>query len=98
MNVDVDDSQHSQPYSQERLIEGDSVTVAVDIDKAMEWQPNAHTTSFKGHRCYEYTVALRDDGKKDAYRRNAWDFDIKFMPLKNRLSNRKGKKHGIMPL
>ena len=77
LNVDVDDSQHSQPYSQERLIEGDSVTVAVDIDKAMEWQPNAHTTSFKGHRCYEYTVALRDDGKKDAYRRNAWDFDMK---------------------
>ena len=76
-NVDVDDPHHEQPYSQERLIEGDSVTVAVDIDKDLEWQPNAHTTSFKGHRCYEYTVALRDDGRKDAYRRNAWDFDMK---------------------
>ena len=76
-NVDVEDSHHEQPYSHERLIEGDSVTVAVDVDRGLEWQPNAHTTSFKGHRCFEYTVALRDDGEKDAYRRNAWDFDMK---------------------
>ena len=58
-------------------MEGDSVTVAVDVDRGLDWQPNAHMTSFKGHRAFEYTVALRDDGKREAWRRNAWDFDIK---------------------
>ena len=76
-NVDVYDTKHEQPYAQERLMEGDSVTVAVDIDRGLDWQPNAHMTSFKGHRAFEYTVALRDDGKREAWRRNAWDFDIR---------------------
>lgn len=76
-NVDVSDPKHEQPYAQERLMEGDSVTVAVDVDRGLDWQPNAHMTSFKGHRAFEYTVALRDDGKREAWRRNAWDFDIK---------------------
>ncbi len=76
-NVEVDDPKHEQPYAQERLIEGDAVTVAVDVDRGQEWQPNAHITSFKGHRAFEYTVALRDDGKREAWRRNAWDFDIR---------------------
>ena len=75
-NVEVADPKHEQPYAQERLIEGDAVTVAVDVDRGQEWQPNAHITSYKGHRCFEYTVALRDDGKREAWRRNAWDFDI----------------------
>lgn len=76
-NVEVDDPKHEQPYAQERLMEGDSVTVAVDVDRGLDWQPNAHITSFKGHRAFEYTVALRDDGKREAWRRNAWDFDIR---------------------
>ena len=76
-NVDVYDTKHEQPYAQERLIEGDAVTVAVDIDRGLDWQPNAHITSYKGHRAFEYTVALRDDGKREAWRRNAWDFDIR---------------------
>ena len=76
-NVEVDDPKHEQPYAQERLIEGDAVTVAVDVDRGLDWQPNAHMTSFKGHRAFEYTVALRDDGKREAWRRNAWDFDIR---------------------
>ncbi len=76
-NVDIYDSKHEQPYAQERLIEGDAVTVAVDVDRGLDWQPNAHITSFKGHRAFEYTVALRDDGKREAWRRNAWDFDIR---------------------
>lgn len=76
-NVDVRDPQHEQPFAQERLMEGDSVTVAVDVDRGADWQPNAHITSYKGHRCFEYTVALRDDGKREAWRRNAWDFDAK---------------------
>ena len=76
-NVDVYDTKHEQPYAQERLMEGDAVTVAVDVDRGLDWQPNAHITSFKGHRAFEYTVALRDDGKREAWRRNAWDFDIR---------------------
>lgn len=76
-NVEVDDPKHEQPYAQERLMEGDSVTVAVDVDRGLDWQPNAHMTSFKGHRAFEYTVAVRDDGKREAWRRNAWDFDIR---------------------
>ncbi len=76
-NVDVYDTKHEQPYVQERLMEGDAVTVAVDVDRGQDWQPNAHITSYKGHRAFEYTVALRDDGKREAWRRNAWDFDIR---------------------
>ena len=76
-NVEVEDPKHEQPYAQERLMEGDSVTVAVDVDRGLDWQANAHMTSFKGHRAFEYTVALRDDGKREAWRRNAWDFDIR---------------------
>lgn len=36
-NVDVYDAKHEQPYAQERLMEGDAVTVAVDVDRGLDW-------------------------------------------------------------
>lgn len=77
IEAEVKDSRHVQPYSRERLVEGDSLTFAFDVNKTDEWRANDIWMNYKGHNCVEYSVALRDDGKSEVFRRNCWIPDMK---------------------
>ena len=77
IEAEVKDAKPVQPYSRERLVEGDSMTFAFDVDKTEEWQANDIWMNYKGHRCVEYSVARHDNGMCEAFRRNAWIPDMK---------------------
>lgn len=77
VEMSVADARHRQPYSRERLPEGDALTLAFDVDKPRAWLANEVFMCYKGHRCVEYSVALRDDGTTEVFRRNCWIPDRK---------------------
>lgn len=77
IEVEVKDAKHHQPYTRERYVEGDSITFAFDVDKTEEWRANDIYMNYKGHRCVEYSVALGENGKSEAFRRNCWIPDMK---------------------
>ncbi len=77
LEAEVKDARHVQPHSRERLVEGDALTFAFDVDKTDEWRANDIWMNYKGHNCVEYSVALRADGKSEVFRRNCWIPDMK---------------------
>ncbi|HOM58225.1 MAG TPA: hypothetical protein P5026_01475 [Kiritimatiellia bacterium] len=77
IEAEVKDTKHVQPYSRERLVEGDSMTFAFDVNKTDEWRTNDIWMNYKGHNCVEYSVGRSSDGRSEAFRRNCWIPDMK---------------------
>ena len=76
VELDAEDPTHVQRFSRERLVEGDSLTLAFDVDKGDPWLANEVYMRYKGHRCVEYSIALKENGKTEVFRRNCWIPDI----------------------
>ena len=96
IEVTVKDAVHFQPYSRERVVEGDSLVFAFDVDKTEEWRANDIWMNYKGHRCVEYSVALGADGKCEAFRRNCWIPDMeKFTPVGANVRSSVERKNGL---
>ena len=95
IEAEVRDARHFQPFTRERVVEGDSLVVAFDVDKCEEWQANEVYMRYKGHRCVEYSIALKDGASKaEVFRRNCWIPDMgRFESVGNnvRASVRRGK-------
>lgn len=87
IEADVRDTKHCQPFTRERVVEGDSLVVAFDVDKCEEWQANEVFMRYKGHRCVEYSISLKDGAvKAEVFRRNCWIPDMgRFEPVGNNI-------------
>ena len=76
-----------ETYIEDIGIYGDSLVVAFDVDKCEEWQANEVFMRYKGHRCVEYSISLKDGAvKAEVFRRNCWIPDMgRFEPVGNNI-------------